>query len=272
MVRENFDDVRAEVFARVVQKLRGVNGERVVQLDDYVAAITRNCIHDCLRAHRPQRARLKARLRFILGNDRRLASWSAGGTTLCGLAPWRGSAARAEGALSRANVPPAVLDAAHPASALAALFEFTGVPLELETLVALLMNLWNIVEETAVDIESVSVEDARPTQLASLETRAFLDALWSEVSALSPPQRAALLLNLRDHEGGNALTLFILLGIADFDRIAATIGIAADELAGLWCGLPLDDAAIAARLGLTRQQVINLRKSARERLRRRLGK
>jgi hypothetical protein len=34
--------------------------------------------------------------------------------------------------------------------------------------------------------------------------------------------------------------------------------------------LPLDDLTIAARLGLTRQQVINLRKSARLRLARRL--
>jgi hypothetical protein len=34
--------------------------------------------------------------------------------------------------------------------------------------------------------------------------------------------------------------------------------------------LPLDDAAIATRLGSTRQQVINLRKAARERLARRL--
>jgi hypothetical protein len=34
--------------------------------------------------------------------------------------------------------------------------------------------------------------------------------------------------------------------------------------------LPLDDATIAGLLGLTRQQVINLRKSARERLARRL--
>jgi hypothetical protein len=80
-----------------------------------------------------------------------------------------------------------------------------------------------------------------------------------------------LLLNLRDHEGGNALTLFVLLGIAGIDRLAAAVGMSANELAEIWSELPLGDAAIAARLGVTRQQVINLRKSARERLRRRLG-
>jgi hypothetical protein len=40
----------------------------------------------------------------------------------------------------------------------------------------------------------------------------------------------------------------------------------------LWKELPLDDLTIAGRLGATRQQVINLRKSARARLVRRLGR
>jgi hypothetical protein len=44
----------------------------------------------------------------------------------------------------------------------------------------------------------------------------------------------------------------------------------AGQFAELWPQLPLDDATIAGLLNLTRQQVINLRKSARERLARRL--
>ncbi len=40
--------------------------------------------------------------------------------------------------------------------------------------------------------------------------------------------------------------------------------------AELWNQLPLDDAAIAELLDLTRQHVVNLRKSARKRLTRRL--
>jgi hypothetical protein len=43
-----------------------------------------------------------------------------------------------------------------------------------------------------------------------------------------------------------------------------------EELTEIWNALPLDDVAIAAHLGVTRQQVINLRKSARERLVRRM--
>ena len=54
-------------------------------------------------------------------------------------------------------------------------------------------------------------------------------------------------------------------------RIAEVIGIPAEELAALWSRLPLNDLEIATRLDLSRQQVINLRKSARQRLTRRLA-
>jgi hypothetical protein len=43
-----------------------------------------------------------------------------------------------------------------------------------------------------------------------------------------------------------------------------------EEFAEIWNHLPLDDNRIAEILNLTRQQVINLRKSARERLARRM--
>jgi hypothetical protein len=43
-----------------------------------------------------------------------------------------------------------------------------------------------------------------------------------------------------------------------------------EKFAAIWNELPLEDARIAELLGLTRQQVINARKSGRERLARRL--
>lgn len=269
-VRSNVDEVRAEVLTRLWRKLRVDEGEPVERLEDYVATLAHNCVHDFLRARHPQRARLKNRLRLMMSNDDRFAIWTAGGATVCGLSAWRGSAATAEALIPQRDFPAQVFDHARPAAGLLALFATVGAPLPIDALVTLAMDLWSIAEETAVDIEVATVEDIRPTPLASLETRRFLEALWSEVAALPPLQRGALLLNLRDHEGGNALTLFVLLGIAEFDLIAETVGLSAEDLAGLWCELPLDDAAIAARFGLKRQQVINLRKSARERLRRRL--
>jgi hypothetical protein len=53
-------------------------------------------------------------------------------------------------------------------------------------------------------------------------------------------------------------------------QLADVLEISADRFAQLWNDLPLEDARIAELLGLTRQQVINARKSGRERLTRRL--
>jgi hypothetical protein len=44
-----------------------------------------------------------------------------------------------------------------------------------------------------------------------------------------------------------------------------------DTFIALWNKLPMDDNGIAAFLRVTRQQVINFRKSAKERLARRTG-
>jgi hypothetical protein len=59
--------------------------------------------------------------------------------------------------------------------------------------------------------------------------------------------------------------------VAGIRQIAEILEFPAEEFAAMWNVLPMDDLAIAAKLGVTRQQVINLRKSARERLLRRIG-
>ena len=81
-------------------------------------------------------------------------------------------------------------------------------------------------------------------------------------------QRVALLLALRDSKVVDYLRL-PLIQIASIRQIAETLSMPAEQFATLWNQLPLEDAAIAELLGVTRQQVINLRKSARERLWRR---
>jgi hypothetical protein len=112
----------------------------------------------------------------------------------------------------------------------------------------------------------------RAVDIASaVEQRFCLEKLWKEICELPPRQRVALLLNLRDAQAGDALILFTLTGIASLRRIAEVIDMPHEELAALWNKLPLEDVAIAALLGITRQQVINLRKSARDRLARRMA-
>lgn len=103
-----------------------------------------------------------------------------------------------------------------------------------------------------------------------LEKKTFLRRLWEELQQLPPNQRAALLLNLRDEGGRGCITLFPVTGVATLHQLAEALGMDAEGFARLWNELPLEDARIAELLGLTRQQVINARKSGRARLARRL--
>jgi hypothetical protein len=166
----------------------------------------------------------------------------------------------------RAGMPRTASDASRPAEALLALFRHVRAPLRFDMLVAITAELWGVSEARAAD-EAGEPADA----LEQFLTHDTLAALWGHIRELRAPQRAALLLNLRDANGGNAAGFLVVTGIATFDELAEALGMPAERLAAIWSDLPLDDRSIAAALGITRQQVINLRKSARERLRRRMG-
>jgi hypothetical protein len=163
-----------------------------------------------------------------------------------------------------------MLDRDAPANALLAIFRHVGAPVSLEALTDATASLWGI-DDTFRPVEEPA-QTAEPAPLARAEARQFLAALWREIQQLRAPHRAALLLNLRDGEGLSAIPHFLLLGIATFDQIAAAAGFGSQQLVAMWSSLPLDDLKIAAMLGITRQQVINYRKTARQRLARRIAR
>ena len=100
--------------------------------------------------------------------------------------------------------------------------------------------------------------------------RAFLVFVWNEIRELPVNQRRALLLNLRDDQHRGMIGLLPLVGLASADEIADVLEWPREAFAAVWNDLPRDDEWIAAELGVTRRQVINLRKCARERLGRRV--
>lgn len=94
----------------------------------------------------------------------------------------------------------------------------------------------------------------------ALKWQDYLRWLVTALGPLSVPQRTAFLLH-------SDVTIELdSAGIASLRQIAALLGIDAAELAEIWKSIPLDDLTIAGRLGLQRQQVINLRRAARDRL------
>lgn len=160
--------------------------------------------------------------------------------------------------------------------ALAAMFNHLGSPVEFDELVSALGKLLGIRDQPVESIDES--EDAFAFQAAAgeadpawqVEKRMFLQRLWEELQQLPMNQRAALLLNLKDAEGRGCIALFPATGVASVRQLADAVEMSADRFAELWNELPMEDARIAELLGLTRQQVINARKSGRERLTRRL--
>jgi RNA polymerase sigma factor (sigma-70 family) len=268
---QDADDVISTVTLRLVRKLRFLVAEQgaIGRFEDYVATLTYNTVYDFLRRRFPERSRLKNRLRYVLTRDPRFSLWNAPSGTAAGLAEWDESSIvgqRVE--LPERSITKAMLDAEAPANALLAVFHHIGAPVSLDALTDAAASLWRISDSSRRLNEPLQVIE--PAPLARAEAREFVEFLWTEIQLLRPPHRAALLLNLRDADGINAIPHFVLLGIARFDEIAVALDMAPEELARIWSSLPLDDLKIAEMLQVTRQQVINLRRTARERLARRM--
>ncbi len=160
--------------------------------------------------------------------------------------------------------------------ALAEILDYLGGPVDFEAFVGTLAAFLRIEDQPVESTDQIEdpgdflIADRQPDASLQVEKRIFLERLWEEVRLLPPNQRAALLLNLKDPEGKGCISLMPAIGIATFRQLAEVLGMGAERLAEIWNDLPLEDEKIAGLLQLTRQQIINARKSARERLARRL--
>jgi DNA-directed RNA polymerase specialized sigma24 family protein len=264
-------DVCATALLRLFARLRSLrqDGGAIADLRAYAIVATNHACDEYFRARFPLRARLKNRVRYALTHRAGLALWqSPAGEWLAGRNDWAGRT-DALPAPQLPTLPASGPVGADPSRELAFLFERLGRPLALDDLVDLLAERWGVRDEPAAPLGE-SLAAAGPSA-PSGDDGAYLRRMWAEVLALPPRQRAALLLNLRDPAGGDALSLVPLAGVASLRELAAALEMEPAALATLLRELPLPDSRIAERLGLTRQQVINLRKSARERLARRLA-
>jgi RNA polymerase sigma factor (sigma-70 family) len=263
------DDIVSTVTLRVLRKLRAASifeEESIQNLEAYVTTVTKNSMRDLMRRRSPERTRMKSRLLYLFQHDSRLAVWSSDGVTLCGLAAWKD---RVDAVSADEAVRSAVWSNREGdfAATVVAAITVVGRPVRLRDLVSAYVSE----KETYDGSESKAVEEpAAAAEVDALEARQYLQILWDEIRALPAKQRAALLLNLREPGSGNAVLLLVAVGIATLEEVASTVEMSSEQLAAIWNDLPLSDSRIAAHLGLQRQQVINLRKSARERLARRM--
>jgi DNA-directed RNA polymerase specialized sigma24 family protein len=262
-------EIASAIHVRVLRRLQQFpGGDPIRNLADYVATVSHNTIYDDLRRRHPERTRLKNRLRYAVTHDPRLALWATTSGMTCGLAPWSGRAPLRDVDSITNDVTRAMRDQAAVGGALAAIFARAGGPLLLDDLVRVAMVVWEIADEPTLQLQ----DEASPVDAAArLESREAVEAVWQEIREFRQHHRVALLLNLRDPSGQNATALLVHLGIATRDEIAEQLGLTPAHLAEIWHELPLDDLTIASMLGVSRQQVINMRKAARQRLARKIS-
>lgn len=280
-------EIASELRATLIADLRAVQQYEVQKsiksFPDYVAIKTYSACADYFREKNPRRWRLKNLLRYQLKQNSRFSLWKAENNTwYAGLSEWAGTIGADQAMPSSNDIEEAFskkhAESIEPAQLLDAVFEHVGNPVEFERIVTLAAEVWNVTDSP---LQSVDDANRKPElELVSpnagvdllLEQRLHLEKLWAEVGQLPVLQRAALLLNLRDAHGASAIFFIPHLSIASQEQIAEMLQLPDEEFSQLWNELPLDDARIGEMFGITRQQVINLRKTARERLARRMEK
>jgi len=286
------EDIRQEVTVQLLGELQKLcqrpDAHSISDVRGLAAVIAHRACSRWMRRQFSERHALKNRLHYLLTRQSGFALWQNENQRLvAGFAVWqkqkvtatRGrlkSLADDDRLLAQIRMLQTGRQHSESGDILAAIFNHLGGPVEFDELIIALAALLGIRDqpvestdqnENALMLTAPSGERDTAWQV---EKRIFLQRLWEEVHQLPLNQRAALLLNLRDAEGRGCIALFPAAGIATLRQLAQMVGMSAEEFSELWNELPLEDARIAERLQLTRQQVINARKSARERLKRRL--
>ena len=292
------EEIYSEVMLQLAGRLRRLqtetNGNAIDDFNSYVAVTAYNACDRFLSRKYPNRRRLKNGLRYLLAHRENFAVWQdTSGNYVGGFRRWQfgettdsnlriGQLRDDARAFERdVKVEKSWSEQKNAFELLTAIFNWTNAPIEIDLLTSVCADWWNISDETvAIDQPktsefgeeraAVQIADVRPDAYAKSERRDYLQKLWSEIGELPTRQRAAVLLNLKDENGRGVIDLWLVVGVTTVQKIAALLEMTTEKFAEIWNQLPLEDNRIAEILGLTRQQVINLRKSARERLARRM--
>ncbi len=275
----------------------------IVNLEAWAVSIAENRIADYLRARRPRHFSMRNRLRYFVRHLPQYAEAAASGGRIAGPAAWIAGDRQPADSIDVAVLvhqpaqvpynPPAGGDPDRMGRAdweelLAAIFRRLGKPVLLNDLAAIVCAMLRVEEAHLEPIgpelggDAIDPPDPWPL-LPGLEAREVLRAVWSEIVQLLPRQRIALLLNMGD-DGDPAI--FCESEIVTEADICRALGLTPEQWAlamseaptgdGNRCAAllrmaPLADLMIARLLGATRDQVIGLRRKARERLARRIG-
>lgn len=275
--------VREELIGQLLLLREGAKPEPIANFRAYVGAVTYGTWAEHLRRTHPARSMLLDRLRYLFENrtrQRGFAIWSgAAGERWCGFESWQTREPMAASpkmqwllldptAAARDTFGAADFKATPLAKLITELFHWLDQPISLPQLVEIIAELLEISDrQESLDFPAAAGEsapneltDPSPSPVDALKWNEYLRWLWEQSAQLSLAQRCAFLFH------SPALREFELCGIGSIRQIAALLELPAEELARIWKEIPLNDFAIGVRLGRERQQVINLRRVARDHL------
>jgi RNA polymerase sigma factor (sigma-70 family) len=274
------EDIVNEVILKILDRLRRLKespeSSPITNFQGYVAVAARNACSSYYRDRYPNRARFKEKLRYVLIHRREFALWNtADGESICGSSEWEGEQRPAnsdwmdyarmqwEGHENCQNPDDLAI-------LLQTIFAGTQAPIPFEDLLDGVAEILRITDDPPRDRHN-NPAAAFPDLLETVAQRQFLERLWIEVQQLRGAQRTALLLSIRDETQTSLTGLLAEICITSVNEIANAAGMPVDEFVCVLDELPMDDNAIGKRLGVSRQQVISYRLSARRRLEKRLN-
>jgi hypothetical protein len=290
---EVFSEVRLLLVAEL-GKLRANNGRGkcIQNLSAYAASVAVNAFRQYLRTKYPMREQLKNKLRYLLTHHPKFSLWKNEiDDWVCGFRDWKclKSPAGAESApdaskiingLEKAVAEKNLRESGRVIELAETIFSFAGVPLPFYELLRAVAEIQGINERKEISHDSEFAKNSLSENfgataemtLDAIERRERLQNIWSEIRALPLRHRLALLLNLKDRQGDGLIKLFPILRVASIREIAASLEFEPAAFAAIWIEQPWDDLKIAGYMKQTRQQVINLRHSARARIARQISR
>jgi DNA-directed RNA polymerase specialized sigma24 family protein len=279
-VRLDMQDAVSNVLTKILQRLRMFKADPANQaisnFRGLVAMTAYRSLMDHLRGQHRQRASRDKKIRRILAANRDLTIWKNGeGSWLCGYNIWRNEKGDEGGEVDLTSLIEELrADGQNrdTATLILQLLEEIGRPLRVNDLINATVVAEGLESET-VGIEALPTEDTpslvsgtQDTQL-TLEAKSLAKGLLNEIRGLEPPQRQALLLNMKDSHG-YGIEWFLFAEIATEEQLAELLEVSVQEFIKLIPFLPLTDQEIGLRLGIAPAKVANMRKAVRDRLQR----
>lgn len=290
LLHPDAEDLCHDIVARLVRHLEILRARRdtvgIRDFSQYAGRVAVNACNDYLRQRYPARARLKDKLRDLMERHRDFALWRNETMTdefWCGFSGWQ----QVPPSPSNADRVRRSLDGSDDSDVLAAgelrekplgemvaeLLRIAGGPIEFEAMLGAVASVLGIKGESFLvfDDEHAKAHVRRSEALiecqSEVEKRDLLLRIWEIVTELPASQAAVMFFGFRDERGDDLLSLLLGTDVATPMEIADQLGFALEGLIAIWREMPLDSAAIAALLGISRQQVNKLRFRAHRRLR-----